>query len=372
MKSKFGLYLHVPFCASKCSYCDFYSFAGGTAQMDAYGQAMLCRMAQAAPALSGRIADTVYFGGGTPSLLGAERLRALLDGARAAFEIAPDAEITVECNPDSMDDRLLDGLRAAGVNRLSIGVQSAHAHELQLLGRRHSFAQAQDAVRRAQAHGFSNISLDLMYGLPGQTAAQLMQSAQALLALSPAHLSCYALKLEPGTPLARQAPVLPDEDTQADTYLALCALLEQAGYEHYEISNWAKPGLRSRHNSRYWVLSDYLGLGPGAHSLLDGRRTVYPRDLAAFCAGAPPEEEEAVAGFAAWTEFLMLGLRTADGVCGTAFERRFGRSFAPYAARLAALAPHGLTAPVPGGWRLTEQGFLVSNLILTDVLSADE
>lgn len=172
--------------------------------------------------------------------------------------------------------------------------------------------------------------------------------------------------------MGRENPVLPDEDAQADLYLALCDTLRAAGYEHYEISNWAKPGFRSRHNSRYWVLSDYLGLGPGAHSLLDGRRFAFPRDLAAFCADVPPVPEETVAGFADWSEYLMLGLRTADGVRRAPFEDRFGRSFDPFAARLAALSPHGLTAPVPDGWRLTEQGFLVSNLIIGETLSAGE
>lgn len=368
----FGLYLHVPFCASKCSYCDFYSFAGDAQEMDRYVAAMQAHFAAWADRFEGRTADTVYFGGGTPSLLGAARLTALLDGARRAFRIAPDAEITVECNPDSMDDALLRGLRDAGVNRLSIGVQSARGEELRLLGRRHTFAAARDAVLRAQAHGFDNLSLDLMYALPGQTLAHMLESVQALAALAPAHLSCYALKVEPDTPFGRAGVTQPDEDAQADMYLALCDALHAAGYEHYEISNWAKPGARARHNSRYWVLSDYLGLGPGAHSLLAGRRFAYARDLAAFCAGAPPAEEEAVGDFDAADEYLMLGLRTADGVTRKAFETAFGRPFAPYAQRLAALAPHGLTAPVPDGWRLTERGFLVSNLIIGDIQSAGD
>lgn len=372
MKNNFGLYLHVPFCASKCRYCDFYSFAGSEAEMDGYVQAMRKHFSAFSAQMAGRTADTVYFGGGTPSLLGEKRLTALLDGARAAFDLAPDAEITVECNPDSMSDSLLRGLRDAGVDRLSVGVQSAHDDELRLLGRRHTFAEARDAILRAQDAGFGNLSLDLMYGLPGQTAERFLESVQALLDFQPAHLSCYGLKLEPGTPMGRENPVLPDEDAQADLYLALCDTLRAAGYEHYEISNWAKPGFRSRHNSRYWVLSDYLGLGPGAHSLLDGRRFAFPRDLAAFCADVPPAPEETVAGFADWSEYLMLGLRTADGVRRAPFEDRFGRSFDPFAARLAALSPHGLTAPVPDGWRLTEQGFLVSNLIIGETLSAGE
>lgn len=366
-----GLYLHVPFCASKCTYCDFYSFAASDARMDEYADA-LCRTIRAWGAQStDYCVDTIYLGGGTPSLLGGGRLARVLEAVGAAFVVTPDAEITTECNPDSMDAALLNTLRRAGVNRLSIGVQSAHADELHLLGRRHTFAAAQNAIRLAQDCGFDNLSLDLMYGLPGQTTEKLLQSARALLALQPAHLSCYALKLEEGTPLSRAKPTLPDEDIQADTYLALCKLLALEGYEHYEISNWAKPSMRARHNARYWDLSEYLGLGPSAHSLFGGKRFAYGRSLDAFLAGQPPCDEEVVDGFSSAEEFLMLALRTADGVRPEAFEARFGTSFAPYARCLQRLAPHGLTALAEGHWRLTEHGFLLSNSILTDVLSAE-
>ena len=368
----FGLYIHIPFCASKCRYCDFYSFAGDTAQMEHFVQAIDRQAERFAPMLAGRTADTVYFGGGTPSLLGGKRLSKLLQILSSRFSIAPHAEITVECNPDSMDADLLHVLRKAGVNRLSIGVQSAHDAELRLLGRRHTFAQACTAVRNAQQTGFDNISVDLMYGLPGQSEQMLFQSVDALLALHPQHLSCYSLKLEPGTPMGQEQPILPDDDAQADWYLSLCARLTQAGYIHYEISNWAKPGFYSRHNSRYWTLSDYLGLGPGAHSYLNGKRFAYLPSLTDFCNCPQPVQEELVAGFAPHAEYIMLRLRTADGIDRLDFEARFGRPFAPYAARLAALRAPGLTLETADGWRLTERGFLVSNSIITDVLSVDE
>ena len=340
--------------------------------MDDYVRAVARSGAEFAPQLAGRTADTVYFGGGTPSLIGGARLERMLCALHSQFSIAPDAEITVECNPDSMTQDLLHVLRRAGVNRLSVGVQSAQDDELRLLGRRHTFAQAQDAIRRAQDAGFDNISLDLMYGLPGQTQARFMQSVEAVLDLQPAHLSCYSLKLEPGTPMGQENPVLPDDDAQADLYLALCGRLRRAGFDHYEISNWARPGRASRHNSRYWTLSDYLGLGPGAHSYLAGRRFFYPASLAAFCGDAQPVQEDAVPGFAPHGEYLMLRLRTADGVDTADFARRFGHSFAPYAAHLRALEKPGLAARTPSGWRLTEAGFLVSNLIINDVLGADD
>lgn len=372
MKNNFGLYIHVPFCASKCRYCDFYSFAGKQSQMDDYVEALFWHADKFAPQFVGRQADTVYFGGGTPSLLGGERLTRMLDGLRERFAILPDAEITVECNPDSMTDDLLSMLKDAGVNRLSVGVQSAHDDELCMLGRRHTFAEAQDAIRRAQDAGFDNISVDLMYGLPGQTQEYFMQSVEALLALSPVHLSCYSLKLEPGTPMGRENPVLPDGDAQADLYLALCDRLRQAGFEHYEISNWAQPGRASRHNSRYWTLSDYLGLGPGAHSYVAGRRFAEPSSLTAFCDHAQVVDEEDIPDFSPHSEYIMLRLRTAAGVDVQDFAARFGRDFAPYEAHLAALQKPGLTEKTQTGWRLTEAGFLVSNLIITDVLSVDD
>jgi len=357
--SMLGIYLHIPFCASKCSYCDFYSFPGTAAQMDAY-TAALCKKIAAFPS---EPADTVYFGGGTPSLLGGARLAAVLDAVRARFPLVPDAEITVECNPDSMDAALLEGLRAAGVNRLSIGVQSAHEDELRLLGRRHTFPQAREAVGLARDCGFDNLALDLMYGLPGQTAEKFLQSVEAVLALHPEHLSCYGLKLEEGTPLHRAQPVLPDGDAQAETYLALCGRLASEGFVHYEISNFCRPGRRARHNAKYWDLSEYLGFGAAAHSFYRGRRFAYPRDAAAFLRGEPPVPEETVDGFDARAEYLMLRLRTADGVSRADYERRFG-DFSAVERVLRPLQPHGLACCGAEGCRLTERGFLVSNAVI--------
>ena len=340
--------------------------------MDRYVTAMCQEMERVCPQFSGRTVDTVYFGGGTPSLIGGARLSTLLQTVHTCFEVTKDAEITVECNPDSMDRELLESLQNAGVNRLSVGVQSAHDDELRMLGRRHTFAQAERAILRGKQMGFDNISLDLMYGLPEQTKERFLQSVHALLKLEPAHLSCYSLKLEPGTPMVEQDPVLPDGDAQAELYLKLCNALEKAGYQHYEISNWAKPGRESRHNSRYWKQSDYLGFGPGAHSCVGGKRFAYPDDLNAFCNAPKTIEEEPVAGFPPHAEYIMLCLRTSAGISAKAFEARFGRSFAPYAAKLRALQGAGLTRQTEDGWQLTDAGFLVSNLIITDTLSVDD
>ncbi len=372
-KNMAGLYLHIPFCASKCAYCDFYSLPATAQRMDDYLAALIRSMATwsaTAPTF-----DTVYLGGGTPSLLGGDRLIRLLTAVRGAFTLADDCEITVECNPDSMDATLLQSLQAVGVNRLSIGVQSAHESELRTLGRRHTFAQAAQAVRLAQAMGFDNISLDLMYGLPDQTQANFLQSVDAVLALEPQHLSCYGLKLEPNTPMGRQNPPLPDDDTQADMYLALCDHLTAAGFAQYEISNWARDGKISRHNAKYWDFTPYLGLGCGAHSLWQGKRFAYVRSLDDFCIHPTTEDEEDVPMFPPIAEYLMLCLRTSGGFDGTQFALRFGGLLGEDTQTvvdkicnyLQGLARHHLTAPTPNGWRLTPQGFLVSNAVITQL-----
>ena len=337
--------------------------------MDAYTDALISAVKHWGKQVIDRTFDTVYFGGGTPSILGGERLAKILDSVQNEFILASDAEITVECNPDSMTDEVLQSLSGVGGNRLSIGVQSADDTELRMLGRRHTFSEAVAAVDRARQYGFENLSLDLMYGLPEQTDDRFLASVEAVLALNPTHLSCYGLKLEPNTPMGQENPVLPDEDEQADLYLHLCERLRQAGMEHYEISNWSLPDKRSRHNSKYWDLTPYLGIGPGAHSFWDGKRFAYPRSTAAFLAGEQPIEEETVESFPAWAEYLMLGLRTADGVQRERFETLFQKSFAPYDKRLEQLATGGLTHQLPTGWRLTEQGFLVSNSIIQYVLN---
>lgn len=365
-----GLYLHIPFCVKKCDYCDFYSVTDA-ARMDAYTDALLRSIREYGEKSAGRVTDTVYIGGGTPSYLGGARLGRILRAVRESFSLTKDAEITVECNPESTDTALLDELRLAGANRLSFGVQAAHDDELRRIGRIHNFAKAKSAVLLAREHGFSNISLDLMYGLPGQTQDMFLDSLAQCLALQPMHLSCYGLKLEPMTKMGREAPVLPDDDAQADTYLALCRVLRQHGFEHYEISNFALPGFRSRHNSRYWDLSEYIGLGPGAHSLFDGRRFEFPRDIAGFIDGtAAVRNEEEVPDFERQNEYLMLRLRTSDGVDLRDLEKRYNIDSTPYEEAFRALAKPGLTEQSGTCWHLTETGFLVSNSIINLITDA--
>ncbi|MCD8356849.1 MAG: radical SAM family heme chaperone HemW [Clostridia bacterium] len=369
MKNKLGIYIHVPFCAAKCAYCDFYSLSGQLEQRDAYVSRLMAELCQNAPQCQDYTIDTVYFGGGTPSLLGGKRIAAILQAVRAHYAVEPDAEITIEANPDSMTEAFLAVSHAAGANRLSMGIQSAQEDELKAIGRVHTFSQAQDAFFRARAAGFTNISVDLMYALPGQTMDRLGQSIGALLALQPEHVSCYGLTLEPHTPLGRKNPVLPDEDTQADMYLMLCRKMAAAGFEHYEISNFAKPGFRSQHNSRYWKQSPYLGFGPGAHGDFSGVRYEIPRDFHAWLTGdAKPELEDTQALDRA-AEYIMLSLRTADGFDSQYFEQTFSQNPKPIEQALSAL-PKQYIRHTDSRWHLTDDGFLVSNAVILAALDA--
>ena len=368
--SSLGLYLHIPFCVKKCDYCDFYSVTDA-ALMDAYTDALVREIRLYGEKAAGYVTDTVYLGGGTPSYLGGARLERILHAVRESFALAEDTEITVECNPESTDRRLLEALLSSGANRLSFGVQAAHDDELRRIGRIHDFEKAKNAVLLARSCGFHNISLDLMYGLPGQTQEMFLDSLSQCLALEPTHLSCYGLKLEPATKMGRENPTLPDDDAQADTYLAMCGELRRHGFEHYEISNFALPGFRSRHNSRYWDLSEYIGLGPGAHSLFGGRRFEFPRDITAFIDGTSAvRNEEEVPDFERQNEYLMLRLRTSDGVDLRDLEERYHIDPAPYEAVFRALAKPGLTEQNGTRWHLTEAGFLVSNSIINMITDA--
>jgi len=268
-----GLYIHIPFCKSKCIYCDFYSLPGAEAQMDRYVSAVCRQLMEIAPRTTAHEVDTVYFGGGTPSYLGVKRLRRIMKTVTGHYRMAKRAEVTLEANPDSAGNwRALRALRRAGFNRISLGVQSADDGQLKALGRPHTFAQAEEAAAAARRAKIKNVSLDLIYGLPGQTMESWQDTVEKAAALEPEHLSCYGLKVEEGTPLwdMQGEMELPDDDLQADMYLWTVERLSQLGYQQYEISNFARPGFLSRHNLKYWTLGEYAGFGPGAHSDLGG------------------------------------------------------------------------------------------------------
>ena len=374
MKKRLGIYIHIPFCASKCSYCDFYSLQGCDYIMPDYQEALLDHIDESSHSIKNYEVDSIYFGGGTPSYYGADRIVEIFDTLKLNGNVRLDSEVTVECNPDSISLTALKLLRAEGVNRLSIGIQASDPNLLKLIGRRHNVLQAQKAFADARKAGFDNISVDLMYGLPSQTKSDWAETLSKIVEMHPEHISCYGLKLEPGTRMYKEyygSSILPDDDAQADTYLALCRVLNQHGFEHYEISNFALPGFRSRHNSKYWDLSEYIGLGPGAHSLFDGRRFAFPRDIAAFTDGtAAVRNEEEVPDFERQNEYLMLRLRTSDGVELRDLEERYHVDPAPYEAVFRALAMPGVTEQNGTRWLLTDAGFLVSNSIINMITDA--
>ena len=346
--------------------------------MGRYQKALLTHLRTFCPKLKGWVVDTIYFGGGTPSYYGDKRLREILSLIQRLCTISRQAEITVECNPDSVDPRSMARLRRAGVNRISLGMQSADGQQLRCLHRVHSPRQVIQAVSDIRQAKIDNLSLDLIYGLPGQTMADWEDTLEKALDLAPEHLSCYGLKVEPNTPLSRQVEeglCLPDDDLQADLYLRTVDLLRQRGYRQYEISNFSKPGKESRHNLKYWLGREYVGFGPGAHSYFQGHRYAYPRDLEgyiqAIAAGAaqvenvqpvpPPEQAK---------EYLLLRMRTVRGIEEWEYRRKFGLNFEPIARRLEFFEDHRWAEQTDHRWHFTPQGFLLSNTLILDLLEA--
>ena len=374
MEQTLGLYLHIPFCKSKCTYCDFYSLPHSEEKMDAYTAALIRHLEEVAPRCARQTVDTVYFGGGTPSYLGEKRLTQLLKTVKKRYHVAPDAEITLEANPDSAGDwKTLRALRKAGFNRISLGVQAADDTMLRRIGRVHTWDQVLSAVAAARMAKLENISLDLIYGLPGQTLAAWQETLTAAAALEPKHISCYGLKVEPGTPLwqQRQSAALPDDDAQADMYLWTVDYLAKQGYAQYEISNFARPGFESRHNLKYWQLGEYAGFGPGAHSDLGGVRFAYERDLDAYIAGELRlSEMERIPPLDRDLEYIMLSLRTVQGIDSGYFERQFRQKFRPMEELLTRYEANGLAARTERGWHLTPRGFFVSNAIIVSLQEA--
>lgn len=374
---KLGIYIHIPFCRSKCDYCDFYSLAGREGQMDAYQKALLAHLAETAPLAQGIPVDSIYFGGGTPSYYGEKRLRELLGAIQKQFQVEKGAEITLEANPDSVTLQGLKALRKAGFNRLSMGMQSANQEELTAIHRPHTSHQVDEAVAAAKKARFKNLSLDLIYGLPGQTMDSWKATVEHALSLIPQHLSCYGLKVEEGTPLCARVEAgeqLPDDDLQADEYLWTVGRLERAGYPQYEISNFAKPGYESRHNLRYWLTQPYIGFGPGAHSDFGGRRYSFVRDLDAYIdgvlhGGSIIDSEELIPRRERCGEYLMLRLRTARGIEEWEYRSDYFMDFAPLEERLEEFQAQGWAQKTPEGrWRLTPKGFLVSNQLIGDLM----
>lgn len=364
-----GIYIHVPFCVSKCPYCDFYSLATADESLkDAYTAALLREMQKK----EGIKADTLYFGGGTPSLLGGKRIAALTAAAKRIFNIPDTGEITLEANPaDSLYDTF-SAFTAAGGNRLSLGMQSSDAVILQNLGRRHTPADVTRTVSDARAAGIDNISLDLMLAVPGQTMTHIEKDIATCAALGVSHVSAYLLKVEEGTPFAAMGEALlaPDEDTAAEMYLQAVRKLAENGYRQYEISNFAKDGRYSRHNLKYWHLEPYYGFGPAAHSFDGGKRFYYPRDVKAFIDGNEPiRDVDGGIAVGSETEYAMLALRLTEGLRAGPFYERFGERIPTAWMSAAAALPRSLVEVKETGIAFTPEGFLVSDALIIRILN---
>ena len=380
-KKSLGIYVHIPFCRSKCEYCDFYSIPGARSKelMTRYLDAVIAHIRESAPCAVGYEVDTVYFGGGTPSFFGATGLSRIFAEIDRRFDVSRDAEVTLEANPDSVTLPMLTQLRRAGFNRISIGVQSDIDEQLKALGRPHTYKQAQQAVSMARRAGFNNVSVDLMFGLPNQTREQWMQTLRNVIDLKADHISCYGLKVEPGTKLYeyRACANLPDDDAQADMYFYAVETLEQFGYHQYEISNFAKDGYICRHNMKYWTGDEYLSFGPCAASDFAGKRFTIAPDIEKYMdgvlnKGAILSECETVPMRERAGEYLMLRLRTVDGVEEGEYTKSFLLPFEPLEEVFQKLAKQDLCKNVSGRWRLTPKGFMLSNSIIVLLLEQQQ
>jgi oxygen-independent coproporphyrinogen-3 oxidase len=406
---RLSLYVHIPFCIAKCGYCDFNSYAGQESLIPAYAQALLREAEMWSAACFGWRAETLFFGGGTPSLMPLAEMERLLEGLRWRLGLTPDAEVTLEANPGTVDKPYLSRLRELGVNRLSLGVQSFREDELAFLGRIHSAEEARSAYRAARSAGFDNVSLDLIFGLPGQTADRWLESLEEAIGLGPEHLSLYALTVEEETPLGRDVACgrtpAPDPDLQAELYLRSADRLAPASYEQYEISNWARPGRRCRHNLTYWRNGFWLGLGAGAHSHLPGnwepgtgnQEPGIGDRCYRFAAEVSPKRyiELVNATWKQWSQegtltvdemqqvtfreeadpslalsdTLVLGLRLCDGVSLRELRRRFGQAaLESHAAAFEEAVSVGLLERADGRLRLTARGRLLANEVLVRLL----
>ena len=374
-KTPLGIYIHVPFCRSKCQYCDFYSLTAKDDKLiDNYLTAVCDHIKESGELTPGYRVDTIYFGGGTPSYFGAEGLATILTAVRKYFDVASDAEITFECNPDSVTDQLLRRLKAEGFNRASMGVQCDDDKILHALGRPHTYKQAVVAFQKLRKAGFDNISVDLMYGLPQQSEFTWRDTLTNVLQLHPEHVSCYGLKLEEGTPLYtyQDSVFLPSDDTQVNMYLAACNILQDHGYRQYEISNFARRGKISKHNMKYWTGGEYIGFGPNAASDFAGKYFTMVGDLRAYidgiCSGGQvvadvleiPVRERA-------GDYLMLRLRTNHGICAKEYERQYLLPFAPLEAELKRCAQRGDAVFENDRWHLTPKGMMISNSIISEL-----
>ena len=377
MEKRLGIYIHIPFCAGKCAYCDFYSLVGRENMIPKYQRALLTHIKESSPQLEGYLIDSVYFGGGTPSFYGTQNLIGIFNALKKYGKVLMDGEVTVEVNPDSITYQDMVKLRRAGFNRLSIGVQSANDGILKSVGRLHDFAKAEETVHSARKAGFENVSLDLIYGLPSQTREDWADTLTRTAALKPDHLSCYGLKIGEGTALYpfKNSPFIPDDDTQADMYLYMVEALERYGFRQYEISNFAKRGFQSRHNLKYWQMGEYMGFGAAAHSCLSGQRYSCVADMELYTENiltgkSVVDQAETITDFERAGEYLMLGLRTTYGISEQEYYDIFPCKFDLARELLDSYVERGWMVKNQDRWSFTPEGFLLSNVLIGEVLDA--
>lgn len=373
MKKKLGIYIHIPFCVRKCAYCDFLSAPADETTRAAYVRALKEEIRSAGDLNETYEGATVFFGGGTPSLLAGEELAGILDEVSRRLLLRPDAEITVECNPGTLNRKKLENYKAAGVNRLSIGLQSADNRELKILGRIHTWEQFRENYALVRELGFSNVNIDLMSALPGQTREDWLSTLQKVTALDPEHISAYSLIIEEGTPFYESYRAgkleLVSEEMDREMYHWTVDTLAEWGYGQYEISNFAKVGRQSRHNRIYWQAEEYLGMGLGAHSYMDGKRFHNSYDLQKYISAKGDtsllrEDTELITETDALAEFMFLGLRLTEGVSFVRFRQRFGKEMdTVYGKELQELAELGLLLRDESGVRLSRRGIDVSNAV---------
>ncbi len=363
LTKELGIYIHIPFCVTKCTYCNFYSAAFDEATKDKYCEKLITDLKKWGAEIS-RPISSVYIGGGTPTALGGERLFAVLNTVNKSFIVLPGAEITVEGNPADDYTSIAPLLQKGGCNRFSLGVQSANESELKTLGRRHTNSDVIKAVKTLRENGIENISVDLMLGLPSSDLNSLEKSIDFALKVSPQHISAYILKLENGTPLKLKAQgyKFPNDDEICEQYLFLCEKLRKNGYKHYEISNFSLENYESQHNNSYWECKEYLGFGPSAHSFYNGKRFYFENDLQKYLQNSQPIPD-GVGGTP--QEFIMLSLRLKKGLSAKQYEERFGKAlpenFSPKAQKL---QEAGLCDIIEDRISLTDNGMLVSNQII--------
>lgn len=378
MKKDLGLYVHIPFCVRKCEYCDFLSWSAGEEEREQYVNALLSEIESYRDFVKGYRVSTIFVGGGTPSVLLPKQMERILQKIYEVFELEKRPEITIEVNPGTVDEEKLQCYKANGVNRLSMGLQSVKDEKLRLLGRIHTYQEFAESYELARKVGFDNISIDLISSVPGQTLQEWKEELEIAAVQNPEHISVYQLIIEEGTPFyekyAEHPELLPDEETSREIYLWTGKFLKEAGYEQYEISNYAKPGKESRHNLKYWERGDYLGLGLGAASMVRNIRMSNTKDMRTYLERCDKpktmrEDVQFLEEPRQMEEFMFLGLRKTRGVSKKEFKRIFGREMdMVYEKALHKCLENGMLLAHKDRIFLSEEGTLLSNMVLSEFL----